>query len=205
MSSRFACIALAACLVALSSARVPGVEAANDPRQVVESLTDPVLDILADEKLSTDEKKQRIEDLVEEYVDFEILSRLVLARNWSKFSPEQQKEFMTEFKKHLSLTYGKNIENYRNERVEVIGDREEARGDHTVKTKVLRGGEDFAVDYRLRERDGRWKIIDIIVENVSLVANYRAQFQGIVSDGGPEALLKALHEKNASGQTFKAV
>jgi phospholipid transport system substrate-binding protein len=205
MPSRLTRFALAACLVVVSAARAPGAQAANDPRQVIESLTGPVLKILADKGLSSDEKKHRIEDLVYAYVDFDVLSRLVLARNWSKFSPEQQKEFMGEFRKHLSLTYGKNIENYRNERVEIVGDRPEARGDHTVLTKVLRGGEDFAVDYRLRQRDGQWKIIDIIVENVSLVANYRAQFQSIVSSGGPEALLKALREKNASGQTFKAV
>jgi phospholipid transport system substrate-binding protein len=97
------------------------------------------------------------------------------------------------------MTYGRNIENYKNERVEVTGDRDEGRGDWTVKTKILRGGgaSDILVDYRLRKEGDEWRIIDIVIERVSLVANFRSQFQEIVSQGGPTKLLDVLREKNA--------
>jgi phospholipid transport system substrate-binding protein len=74
-----------------------------------------------------------------------------------------------------------------------------------VLTKILRGGAsaDVLVDYRLRQRDGQWKIIDVIVERVSLVSNFRSQFQEIVSNGGPDRLITLLKEKNAKGESLQ--
>ena len=67
-----------------------------------------------------------------------------------------------------------------------------------------RASDDLAIDYRLRKNAaGEWKIIDFIIESVSLVVNYRSQFQSLLSDGSPQRLLTALHEKNAKGETFK--
>jgi phospholipid transport system substrate-binding protein len=185
----------------------PGVarSATNGPRAVVDRTTSSVLAVLADNNLSSDDKRRKIEDIVYVEVDFDTLSRLVLAKNWGRLSSEQQKEFVREFKRHLSLTYGRNVDNYKNEKVSIIGDREEARGDWTVQSKILRGGpDDFAVDYRLRQKDGTWRIIDIIIEGVSLVSNFRSQFQEIIANGGPERLLQLLREKNAKGEPLKS-
>jgi phospholipid transport system substrate-binding protein len=193
--------AIGVALVALSAAGAPAESA---PSQVVQSLAQQAIGILADKSLSTDERRHRLEDLAYQAMDFETLSKLVLARNWPRFSAAQQAEFENEFKQHLSITYGRNIDSYHNEKVQVIGDRSEARGDVTVMTKILRGGgdADIAVDYRLRERDGQWKIIDVIVEGVSLVSNFRSQFQDIVANGGPDRLLVLLREKNAKGESI---
>jgi phospholipid transport system substrate-binding protein len=111
---------------------------------------------------------------------------------------------MDEFKRHLSITYGDNVDRYRNETVKVTGDRKETRGDWTVMTKVVggSGGSDFLVNYRLRQKDGRWWIIDIIIEGVSMVSNFRSQFQEIMANGGPERLLRLLKEKNAAHQSL---
>jgi len=120
------------------------------------------------QKLSTEEKHKQVEDVVLQRVDFETLSKLVLARNWTRFTDPQRDEFMTLFKNHLSMTYGRNVESYKNEKVTITEDHAEPRGDWTVRTKILRpGGSDISVDYRLRQVDGTWRIIDIIIENVS--------------------------------------
>src|SRR6185436_6809869 len=95
---------------------------------------------------------------------------------------------------------------YKNEKVNLTGSRNETGGDVTVKTKIVRGGggsNDILVDYRLRQRDGQWKIIDVIIEGVSLVSNFRSQFHDVVSNGGPEQLLSLLREKNAKGEPLK--
>jgi phospholipid transport system substrate-binding protein len=175
------------------------------PRAVVQRMTDAALTVLRDQSASADDKRHHLEQIVYAEADFDTMSRLVLARNWSKFSPEQQTEFVREFKADLSLTYGRNIENYHNERVEVVGDQDEGRGDWTVKTKILRGGgaSDILVDYRLRKENDTWKIIDIVVERVSLVSNFRSQFQEIASQGGPEKVLSMLREKNAKGEPLE--
>lgn len=171
--------------------------AANPPAAIVEQMAGQALEVLRDKSLDTDAKRQRLEEIVYQNIDFETLSRLVMARNWRKLSAAQKDEFMREFKKHLSATYGDNVDNYRNESVEILGQREEKRGDITVKSKIVRGGsDDVMVDYRLRQRNGEWRIIDVVVEGVSLVANFRSQFQDIMSNGGAERLLKLLREKN---------
>lgn len=177
----------------------------DGPRTVVERTTTAVIGVLADTSLSSEQKRSKIEEVVYANVDFPTLSRLVLARNWKRLTAAQRAEFLNEFKQHLSVTYGKNIEDYKNERVAILGDREEARGDWTVRSKIVRGGpNDILVDYRLRRTNGRWGIIDVVVEGVSLVSNFRSQFQEIISRQGVEKLLRLLREKNATGEPLKS-
>ena len=187
----------------LSAPSTPCTATADAPKQVIQELTDEVLGILRDESLPSEERRRRVEEIAYTQIDFNTLSRLVLARNWRKFSDAQREEFIEEFKKHLSATYGRNVDSFSNERVEVVGDRQELRGDVTVLTKVIREGGPTAIllDYRLREHDGRWQIIDVTIEGVSLVSNFRSQFQDIVANEGPDRLLQLLREKNASAET----
>jgi phospholipid transport system substrate-binding protein len=198
--------AFAGALIALALllARSAAAAAAASPSQVVDGLAGQVIPILQDTNLTSEQKRDRIEDIAYGAMDFQTLSKLVLARNWSKFSPAQQSEFTAEFKRHLSVTYGRNVDNYNNEKVQIVGERQATRGDVVVQTKILRGGgtADVVVDYRLRQRDGQWKIIDVIVEGVSLVSNFRSQFQDIISNGGPDRLLALLKEKNAKGEAI---
>lgn len=80
----------------------------------------------------------------------------------------------------------------------MLGEQPEPRGDVTVKTKVVGGENDGAlVDYRMRQEDGSWKIIDVVIEGISLVANFRDQFRDVMGREGPSALLGKLREKNA--------
>lgn len=178
--------------------------AAETPREVVDRTANEVLTILRNKELPSPQKRDQIEAIVYEQVDFDTLSRLVLARNWSRLTPEQQEAFRVEFKRHLSVTYGNNIDSYKNERLEITGERKETRGDWIVHSKVVRGGpDDIKVDYRLRQRDGVWRIIDVVVEGVSLVSNFRSQFQQIIANGGIEKLLQLLREKNAKGEPLE--
>src|SRR5262245_55239925 len=182
---------------------VTPVAAEQSPREVVQSTSD---EVLAVKDLSKQERRDKVRAIVLRSMDFETLSRLVLARNWSRFSPAQQQEFMQEFQDHLAAIYGRRLDDYRNEKVAMLGDRREPNGDSTVQTKILRGGgsNDIEVDYRLRESNGQWKVIDFIIEEISMVANFRSQFQDIVASGGPEKLLQLLKEKTAAGQEFKS-
>ena len=180
--------------------------AAEQPSQVVDGLATQVIGVLKDEQLDSTQKRDRIQQIAYTAIDFPTLSKLVLARNYSKFSPPQLAQFQDEFKQHLSMTYGRNVDNYRNEKVQILGERPETHGDVTVLSKILRGGgiQDVVVDYRLRQADGQWKIIDVIIEGVSLVSNFRSQFQDIVAQGGPDRLLALLKDKNAAGEPLKA-
>ena len=188
-------LALAAALHALPAAGNPAARSA--PIQMIEETVAEVLAVLNDAALSTADKRSRLEDLAHAHFDFETMSRLVLARNWKRFSKPQQAEFVEEFKNFLAHSYGDRIDRYTEEKVEVTGERQEPRGDVTVKTRIV-GGQysDAVVNYRVRQRDGEWRVIDVVVEGISLVFNYRDQFKEVVSRHGPEGLLKRLREKN---------
>ena len=175
---------------------------AQDARAFIQETADQVLVVLQSKAESSEQRIRHLEDIAFERFDFATMARLVLARNWSKLTAEQLREFVQEFRRHLSVTYGKNIATYRHETIEIAGDREEARGDWTVTTKILGSGDDVLIDYRLRGSDGSWKIIDVVIERVSLVANFRSQLQDVVASRGADAMLRMLREKNAAGQSI---
>jgi phospholipid transport system substrate-binding protein len=185
--------------VAVALALHAQAHAEQSPRDVVTGTSEAVIVVLKQKDLPKAEKRRRIEDIVLKSVDFDTLSKLTMARNWAVLSAAQQEEFREEFREHLSATYGRRIDDYRNETVDVLGTREEARGDQTVKTRINRGGgtADVLVDYRLRQIGGQWKIIDVVIEGVSLVANFRSQFQELMAHGGAEHLLAVLREKTS--------
>jgi len=199
---RIPLLALAA-LLAFSATR-PAFAAT--PRETIDQTATQVIEILKDKSLDTAVRRRRVEDVSNQHFDFDVISRLALARNWATLSPEQQTRFIEEFRQHLSVTYGRNLDSYSNEKVVILGDREEQRGDWSVKTKIARGGgnDDILVDYRLRKvaNGDEWKIIDVTIESVSLVANFRSQFQEIMASGGADRLLTLLAEKNAKGESI---
>jgi len=192
-------------LLCAGSAPSVGAAAPDSPTAVVQQTADEVVAVLADKGLNAAQKRSKVEQIVYAHFDFTTLSKLVLARNWKQLSPTQQHDFVEEFKRHLSVTYGRNVETYNNERAVITGDREEKDGDWTVKTKILRpSAADILVDYRLRKQDGTWQVIDVIIEGVSLVANFRSQFQEILTSSNPDHLIQLLREKNAKGEPLKS-
>jgi len=190
-------LAIAAVVASLG---VATAAAAAGPRETMQETIDQVLAVLNDASLDSSQRLEAIEAIAYERFDMYTMSRLVLARSWKQFSPEQREEYIAQFKEYLANNYGNKIDRYNQERVEIIGTREEPRGDVTVRTKILGGEfENALVDYRLRQKDGAWHVIDVIIEGISMVSNFRDQFKEVLSRGGPEHLLAKLREKNALG------
>jgi phospholipid transport system substrate-binding protein len=196
---------LAACLVFASASvgAAPASAAEADGRAFVQSTIDDVMGILRDGAIPLEEKKNRVEEIAYERFDFPLISRLVLARNWSRFSNQQQADFIDAFKKHLSATYRDTLNDFRNETIAIASARAEQNGDVTVMTVVKGATADTKVDYRLRKSDAGWRGIDVIIEGVSLVQNFRSQAQEIVSAEGPDGLIKKLRDKQLKSPTAK--
>lgn len=166
-------------------------------RMTLSATVDEVFEALRGEGTDTDARIAELQEITDRRFNFSRMAKLVLGRNRKKLSEEQQLEFEQEFRRHLTVTYGRHIEGIADEKVEIGASRLERNGDVTVKTKIVGGSVDsILVDYRLRENDGTWAIIDIIIEGVSLVQNFRTQIQEIVSTDGPEELINVLREKN---------
>jgi phospholipid transport system substrate-binding protein len=177
----------------------PGfAEEQTEPVTIVRETVDRVIEILASEELSDAQRRQQIEEIAYQRFDFDTISRLVVARRWKGFTPEQREQFVEQFKLLLSSNYGSRITRYEQQKVAILGQRAEKNGDVTVMTRIEGGSADgIEVNYRLRKRDGPWMVIDVIIEGISLVSSYRSQFTEVLSRGGPEELLKQLREKNA--------
>lgn len=172
----------------------------SDAARLISKTVDDVLLVLNDPKLDRVGRRKRIETIAYELFDFTTVSRLVVARYWQRFDAEQQQELVKRFKAFLAQSYGERIDRYTNETVELVGERQEQRGDVTVFTRVVGGQYEGAeIDYRVRRIDGRWRAIDVKVEGISLVLNYRDQFKSILGRKGPEGLLEALRKKNPEG------
>jgi phospholipid transport system substrate-binding protein len=205
--SRLVCAAVAIFAIAATGLAAPGAQAVTESkpgaRAVIAETVEEVLAVLRDKSVPTEDRIRSLEQIVYGRFDLVVMSRLVLARNWKRFSDEQREQYVEEFKRYLTNSYGHRIERYDQQEVEIIGEREEPRGDVVVQTKILGGEfEGALVDYRLRNKTGDWRVIDVVIEGISMVSNYRDQFKSIVSSGGPELLLKKLKEKNAAGMVI---
>ena len=172
------------------------------PEATVKATAAEVIEVLAGQDLTLADKKEHLETYLDSCCDFETTGKLVLGRNVRKLSDEDRAEFTRLFREYLEITYGKNIEDYNGETVEILGGRDEARGDYTVHIKVNRGGgdADILVDFRMRKSEsGHWQVIDVVAEGISLVANLRSQFQEIVTNEGTEGLMEKLRDKVSRG------
>jgi phospholipid transport system substrate-binding protein len=191
-------LAALALLGLLSGAAAAGAEKPG-PRAVIEQTVSEALSVLKKRELSKHERRSQVQQIAYARFDFDTMSRLVLARNWNLFSAAQQAEFEREFKTFLAKSYGSRLDAYDQQEVAIVGEQAEPRGDVTIRTRILGGDfEGVSMDYRLRSRDGEWRVIDVVIEGISLVANYRDQFKEVLSRGGPDELLKELREKNSA-------
>jgi phospholipid transport system substrate-binding protein len=196
---------VAAVLLVLGISAALGVSAiaAEDPditiapRQLIDDAASKIVTILGREGQSTDVRVAEIEEIAYELFDFTTMSKLVLARNWRKLDKEKRAEFVREFKRNLSRTYGTRLDRYDQEDIEIFGTQIEPRDDVSVKTRIVGGQFDGAViSYRLRERRERWRIIDVVIEGISLVSNYRSQFAEILNNGTIDDLMVKMRDKN---------
>jgi len=171
----------------------------QDPEAVVKACVDQVIAIVSDPSMKVEEKaeerKARLRALFRDLFDFDMISKRVLGRYWRKFSPEEFKEFQELFSKMLEKVYLTKIENYSGEKVVYEAAKQVGRDKYLVNTKIITEDLEIPVAYRLKKRGDRWVGYDVIVEGVSLVKNYRSQFQQILRKKSPEELLAFMRGK----------
>jgi phospholipid transport system substrate-binding protein len=143
----------------------------------------------------------KISDFVQKNIvprfDFERITQIAMGRNWAKASPAEQKQIITEFGKLLTRTYSNAIATLKDLDVDVKSTRvTTANVDVTVKTQMIGRPQPVAIDYGLINGPAGWKIYDVTVEGISLVAAYRDEFNGLVSSSGVEGVIDALKKKN---------
>ena len=162
----------------------------------VQGHVNKVLDVLRDTSTKTESaKKDKMRAIADDMFDFAELSKRTLAQNWSKFDPEQRKEFIKLYKTLLADTYADKILAYTNEKI--VFSKEVPLSDKTaeVRSSVLRKPSEIPINYRVIKKDDGWRVYDVVVEGVSLINNYRSQFREILLSKPPESLLETLRKK----------
>jgi len=171
----------------------------GQPTEAVKGNLDKVLDVLRDPSLKAESakkaKKDKIRDISQEMFDFTELSKRSLGKNWSKFNPDQQKEFVGLYKSLLEDAYADKIMLYTD--VKIVFSKEVALTEKTVEVQstVLRKSGEIPIYYRVIMKDGVWRVYDVVIEGISLTNNYRSQFKEILVNKPPESLLETLRKK----------
>ncbi len=182
---------LLAFLVVPTWAGLPTDQLKNSIDEVVKILDDPALK--ADSKVK--ERRALIRKLANDIFDFAETAKRSMARHWQTRTDREQEEFVALFADLLERSYISKIDVYGGERISYTG--ESVDGDlATVRTKITtKQGTEVPVDYRLLRRGDRWRVYDISVEGVSLIANYRAQFNKIILTSSYQELVKKMKTK----------
>jgi phospholipid transport system substrate-binding protein len=174
---------------------------AGIPTDQVKTSVDQVLRIVEDPALKQEsrasDRRAAIRKEAESLFDFAETGKRTLGQHWQSLSESQQREFVSLFTDLLERSYLARIEKYGGEQIVYEGDSID--GDlATVRTKfVTKQGTEVPVDYRLQRRGDRWLVYDVFVEGVSLVANYRAQFDRIMRTSSYQELARRLRASNA--------
>ena len=172
---------------------------AGVPLETVKVHVDKVLDVLHDPALKPESakklKRERIRAISEKMFDFTELSKRTLAQNWSKFTPEQQKEFINLYKSLLEDAYADRIMTYTDEKIVFTKEIPLTEKTAEVQSTVIRKTEEVPIYYRVILKEGVWMVYDVVIEGVSLINNYRSQFREILVNKPPESLLETLRKK----------
>ncbi|HLE43581.1 MAG TPA: ABC transporter substrate-binding protein [Methylomirabilota bacterium] len=172
---------------------------AGVPTEQLRGATDRVLKLLQDPELKqparTEERRKQIRAVANEIFDWQETGKRALARHWQGRTPQQRQEFSQLFADLIERSYVGKLELYSGERIVYAGDAVE--GDQaTVRTKLItKSTTEIPIDYRMLKEGDRWRVYDVVIESVSLVGNYRSQFNRIVQQSGFDELMKKLKSK----------
>ena len=180
----------------------PVLSEAGEPTQQIKGTTDKIISILSDPLLKRPEKaterKALVSRTVDERFDWEEMAQRSLARHWAPRSPEEKKEFVNLFRDLLERTYLDKVDDYSGEKVLYEGETiDGAYGVVKVKIVTVKSKE-IPVEYRAKKKGTDWLVYDISIEGVSLVNNYRAQFNSILVKSPFSELVKRLKEKTTT-------
>ena len=176
-----------------------GVALAGEPTESIKQTTDKIIAILQDPVLKEADKepdrRRLIRRAADERFNWNEMARRSLAQHWKKRTNQEKEEFVTLYADLLERTYMKRLENYSGEKVTYDGERIE--GDYSLVDITVFTSQDLQipVQYRLRKRGSDWLIYDVLIEGVSLINNYRQQFNDIILKSSYEDLVEQLRKK----------
>ena len=172
--------------------------------QFIASLGDSAIHTLGDGSLDLAEREVAIRALLDESFDIAFIGRFVLGRHWRRASAEQRGAYNRLFREFLLTTYSRRLGGAGGRAFAITGARPAGRRDIVVQTRIERaGGTPIVADWRVRVIDQRYKVIDAVVEGVSMAVTQRTEFTTVIRNHGMDGLLRTLRTRTRI-QTAKA-
>ncbi len=193
-------------LIIIGLAAIFRATAANAgvPTEQVRSTVDQVIAILQDSSLKTEGKQKERRDQLRRVIfarfDFAEMARRSLGPEWRRRTTAEQQEFINIFTDLLQDNYIGTIESYSGDKVAYNRELLEQDSAEVQTTLTTRGEDSYSINYRLRLVGKDWKVYDVVIENISVVNNYRSQFNRVISKSSYEELLRNMKEKAVSGR-----
>ncbi len=190
----FFAVFLAACLVSIQSLRAD----ADTPDNFIKAIGGEAIEMLGDPVLTEQERGDEFRRLLVTAFDLRSIGRFVLGRYWRRAMPDERREFESLFEDYIVATYAARLGRYQGETLAVGATRGQGNGDIQVATEIVpRNGPPVRVEWRVRGKPGSYKIIDVVVEGVSMVITYRSEFASVIqrSGGQVSGLLDELRKK----------
>lgn len=198
MKNRLNPIPAALCLVFLS-VLLPSLVNAGAPTEQVRGSVDKVLTILKNPQLKptgrTKERRDQLRQVISSRFDFTEMARRSLGSQWRRLSPKEQDEFVRLYTDLLERSYVDRIESYGDETFVYIRENLDKNYAEVESRIVTNGGEELSLNYKVHLVGGEWKVYDVVIENISLVNNYRSQFTRIIANSSYEELVRRMREK----------
>jgi phospholipid transport system substrate-binding protein len=171
---------------------------AGAPTEEIRAAVNQGVEILKGAKLENGRQRadviSRLRAIVYPLFDFREMAKRSLGSHWRRITRQQQDEFVTSFTELLEKTYADKIDLYEGQKVAYAGETID-KDFAVVNTKLIGKNQSFSIDYKLQQVDGKWKIYDVVAENISLVNNYRSQFNRILTNSSFEDLIQRIRAK----------
>ena len=174
------------------------VSAKSGAQSFIDNMAGRAIEFLGNSSMSQTAKKQQFEKLLRESFDMDTIGRFALGRYWKTATDAQKREYMSLFRRMIVEVYSGRFSDYKGQKFETRGSRPEGEKDTLVTSFIIPGdGPEIQVDWRVRHKDGRYRIVDVIVEGVSMSVTQRSDFAAVIQRGGGDigVLLSHLRAK----------
>ncbi len=172
---------------------------ADDPMSVVKTTVNQALDVLRDKNTPLAQRQDKLRQIVAATFDFTEMAKSALGYHWKDITPAQQQEFTTAFVAFIEDSYLSKINDYSGQQVNFLRASNEGAQYAQVNTDIIQPkGDAIHVNYRLLQENSTWRIYDVTVDAISIIANYRNQFNRVMNNKGYDTLIADLKSKQAA-------
>lgn len=194
--SRFSALSIVA-VATVAAAAVGTTRAADEPQAMLQTAVDEVLALAYSTSGDAAALAIRVRPVLEKYFAFDLVTQRAIGPGWRQFTPEQQARVTVLFTDLVITTYAGRFTPGEKPNIRFGAPAELSAKRREVPSSIVYQGNTYAVSYRLENTAAGWRIYDVIIEGVSMVANYRSQFDALFQKGGAESIIRALEEKRA--------